>query len=191
MAVTLQPISRADLAVLADSGVPAELASRIADGALPPAFVATRALNHLESGKAAAWCGAFYIVRPGDHVVVGTCGFKDIPRDGTIEIGYGVSPTCRNQGFGTGAVRELCRLAFAGDEVHTVLARVSPANVSSSRVVEKLRFQRGEMNRDEEGELLVQWMARRSSDRALDTQPVDGASPAGRAVGRPAQQDGS
>jgi [ribosomal protein S5]-alanine N-acetyltransferase len=178
MTVTLQRISRAELGVLADSGIPECLAGRLADGALPPAFVARRALTQLAAAKAESWCSTFYMVSDDGGTVVGSCGFKDAPSDGRVEIGYGVSAEWRNRGAATEAVRELCRLAFASGEAHAVLARVSPTNLSSSRVVEKLGFEKGERVVDDDGELVVEWVSRNTS-RAADPRMVpEGAGPA-------------
>jgi len=161
MSVTLQSIPRAELQVLADSGRPDSVTTRMADGALPPAFVAQRSLTQLREGKEEYWCSTFYIVRDSDNCVIGGCGFKDVPSGGRIEIGYGVSPACRNQGVATHAVRELLRLAFATGDVSEVLAKISPMNASSTRVVQKLEFVKGEVTTDEDGELLVQWVMRK------------------------------
>ncbi|MEP7181155.1 MAG: GNAT family N-acetyltransferase [Betaproteobacteria bacterium] len=178
MTVTLLRFSRAELGVLADSGIPERLAGRIADGALPPAFVAQRALKQLEAAKAESWCGTFCIVREDGGAVVGSCGFKDVPSSGQVEIGYGVSPEWRNRGVATGAVRELCRLAFASGEAHAVLARVNPTNLSSSRVVEKLGFERGDTVVDDDGEMVVQWVSRKPPVPALGEPADDGPGPA-------------
>ena len=164
MTVRLQSISRADLLVLANSGLPDGIAARTADGALPPAFVAQRSLTQLQEGKGEYWCSTFYIVRDADNFVVGGCGFKDVPLRGRVEIGYGVSPACRNQGVATHAVRELLHLAFATDAVSEVLAQVSPANAASTRVVQKLSFVKGEAAADESGELVVRWVLRKPPD---------------------------
>jgi ribosomal-protein-alanine N-acetyltransferase len=172
MAVTLHRVSRDELSVLAEGGAPRPPARAIADGALPPAGIAKRALQQLDAGKSELWCGIFYMVREEDGVVVGSCGFKNAPVGGQVEIGYGVAPMCRNQGAATEAVRELCRLAFAASEVQSVLAEVSPANPSSSRVVEKLDFARGATKADEDGELVVQWVSKRKRDLAFDA-PAD------------------
>jgi ribosomal-protein-alanine N-acetyltransferase len=164
MSVTLQSISTADLHVLANLGLPDSVAGRTTDGALPPPHVAKRSLGQLQEGKEEYWCCTFYIVRDVDRLVVGSCGFKDAPSHGRVEIGYGVSPACRNQGVATHAVRHLLRLAFATDAVTEVLAQVSPANASSSRVVEKIGFVKIGAKADEEGELLVQWVIRKPSN---------------------------
>ena len=157
MTFTLQPIREADLQLLASNILPAALANRLAEDALAPPHVAQRALDHLRSGAAEAWCTIYHIVRESDGVVVGGCGFKHPPRHGEVEIGYGVSPACRNQGAATAAVSELCRLAFARPSVNTVLAHINPDNLPSSRVAQRLNFVRGDAIVDEEGELVAQW----------------------------------
>jgi ribosomal-protein-alanine N-acetyltransferase len=171
MNVTLQSISRADLQVLVDAGLPDSVAGRTVDGALPPPFVAKRALDQLQSGKDEYWCSTFYIVRDADGFVVGSCGFKDIPVAGRVEIGYGMAPDCQNQGVATQAVRELLRLAFVTEEVSEVLAQINPTNGSSTRVVQKLGFVKGELKADESGELLVQWVLRKHSAMEIATIP--------------------
>lgn len=157
MPFTLQRISEADLQLLANDIVPDSLARRLADGALPPPQVAQRALGYLRSGAAEPWCSVYHIVRESDGVVVGGCGFKHPPRQGEVEIGYGVSPECRNQGAATAAVDALCRLAFAHASATTVLAHINPENLPSTRVAQKLNFLRGEVIVDEDGELVAQW----------------------------------
>jgi ribosomal-protein-alanine N-acetyltransferase len=161
MSFTLQPISRADLQVLADAGVPDGVAGRTADGALPPPFVAKRSLSQLQQGQEERWCHGFYIVRDTDGFVVGGCGFKGAPMCGQVEIGYGVSPACRNQGAATQAVRELIRRAFAIEAVTEILAQVNPDNVPSTCIVRKLGFVKGEVETGEGGEPLTQWALRK------------------------------
>ncbi len=161
MSFTLQPISRADLQVLADSGLPDGVAGRTADGALPPPFVARRSLGQLQQGQEERWCHGFYIVRDMDGLVVGGCGFKGAPMCGQVEIGYAVSPACRNQGAATQGVRELIQRAFATDAVSEILAQVNPANASSTRIVQKLGFVKGEVEAGEGGEPLAQWVLRK------------------------------
>jgi RimJ/RimL family protein N-acetyltransferase len=161
MSFTLQPISRADLQVLADAGVPAGVAGRTADGALPPPFVAKRGLGQLAQGQEELWCHGFYIVRDMDGLVVGGCGFKGAPMCGQVEIGYGVSPACRNQGAATQAVRQLIERAFATGVINAILAQINPTNASSTRIAQKLGFTRGEVETGEGGELLVQWVLRK------------------------------
>lgn len=163
MPIELYPLSSAELHTLADDGIPGHLAARIADGALPPPFVAARALRMLADGKPAHWCSTFLLVRRTDGAVVGGCGFKDAPRQGRVEIGYAVAPGCRRQGIATAAVRELVRYAFASEAVSEVLAQINPANVASARVAHKLAFDACGTAIDEDDEPLVQWLLHKTT----------------------------
>jgi RimJ/RimL family protein N-acetyltransferase len=163
MTFHIQPIGVADLESIAASRLPNDTALPVADGALPPPHIASRSLEQLAQGKPAYWCSTFYIVRDLDRQVVGACGYKDAPAAGRVEIGYGVAPSCQRQGAASAAVREMLRLAFEIETVHEVLAQVNPANVASTRVVRKFGFDQGTVIVDDDGELLVQWWARRSS----------------------------
>jgi [ribosomal protein S5]-alanine N-acetyltransferase len=161
MSFHLQPIGVPDLQSIATSRAPTDAALPVAEGALPPPHIASRSLEQLAQGKPAYWCSTFFIVRTADRQVVGACGYKDAPAAGRVEIGYGVAPSCQRQGAATAAVGELLRLAFAIDAVHEVLAQVNPANLASTRVVRKFGFDQGNLVVDDDGELLVQWLARR------------------------------
>lgn len=163
MSIDLRPLSRHELQILADSAIPQEITKYVVAGALPPAFVAARALAHLAEGKSSQWCSTFYILRKSDGAIVGGCGFKDAPRDGRVEIGYAVAPSCRNQGIATKAVRELTRLAFASAEVHEVLAEIAPDNEASMRTVRKLNFAHCGIKDGDEN--LVLWLLRKSTSR--------------------------
>lgn len=163
MKINLYQLSPADLRVLAASAIPAALPGAVADGALPPSFVAERSLRQLEAGMNPDWCRSFLIVRDKDSTVVGACGFKSEPANGCVEIGYGVAPSCRKQGIATAAVSELVRLAFASSEANAVLAQVNADNVGSTRVVQSLGFDAHGTVIDDDGEPLVQWLRRRPS----------------------------
>jgi len=158
--VHLVPVPVDDLPLLVQGRTPRALRARTLDEALPPPFVADRSLTQLRGGKPAAWCAPFYMVRTADGAVVGSCGFKDVPRAGRIEIGYGVSPLARRQGAARAAVAALLRIAQASDEVAEVLAQVLPDNLASTRVVQGLGFLAHGRQLDHSGEMLVQWVYR-------------------------------
>ncbi|NML62126.1 GNAT family N-acetyltransferase [Massilia sp. RP-1-19] len=172
MTISLYSLSPADLRALAAGAIPAALPGKLADGALPPAFVAARSLRQLDTGKSADWCGTFLIVRDADSSIVGACGFKDQPADGCVEIGYGVAASCRKRGIATAAVSELVRIAFASLDVVTVLAQINPDNAGSARVVQSLGFEAGGTVIDDDGEPLMQWIRRPSSTARYDPVPV-------------------
>lgn len=156
MPIELRPLSINALRALADSATPEEVANSVVDGALPPALVAVRALAQLAEGKSSQWCSTFYILRPSDGMILGGCGFKDAPLDGRVEIGYAVAPSCRNQGVATAAVRALIQLAFASPDVHEVLAEIDIENEASTRLAQKLNFEKCGVKVGDEK--LVQWL---------------------------------
>jgi len=158
MSFSLLQLSREELLECAVARLPAALASRVEEGALPPSFVAVRALKLIADGKAAFWCNTFLIVRNRDRRIIGGCGFKDAPKDGRVEIGYGVAPGNRSQGAATAAVGLLLQLAF-GNGAREVLAEVTPDNLASAKVVRKLGFVSTGTRVDEEDQLVVQWVA--------------------------------
>lgn len=159
MAFSLLQLSREDLLDLANSRVPAALAARLEADALPPTFVTARALELLAEGKSPYWCNTFLVVRDADSRIVGGCGFKSEPKNGRVEIGYGVSPESRGKGAATAAVKRLLVLAFAAGAME-VLAEVCPENLASTRVVEKLGFSNTGSRVNEQRETVVQWVAR-------------------------------
>ena len=144
---------------IAASRVPIDLAQRLEAGALPPRFVASRALSLQQAGHPSLWCRVYLIVRENDLRIVGGCGFKSPLKDGRVDIGYGVSQAARCRGAATAAVRLLAKAAFdAGAQ--EVLAEVSPANEASLRVVNKAGFVQAGSRVDEGNEFVLQWVAR-------------------------------
>jgi [ribosomal protein S5]-alanine N-acetyltransferase len=131
----------------------------IAEGALPPAHVASRALRLLSEGQVERWCGTYFMVQRPQNLVVGACGFKGPPIQGRVEIGYGVSPSMRGQGLASAAVRALLAIAFSSGRVSEVLAQVGTRNPASARVVAKLGFTMTGTRVDDDDEILVQWVA--------------------------------
>ena len=160
MSVVLERASVPELKIIAATRIPDAIAARVAESALPPAFVAQRALDQLGQGKSVLWCGLYYIASSEGGRILGTCGFKDEVKDGTVEIGYGVSPQYRGRGIATAAVGQMLRIAFQNDSTISVLAEVSAENHSSTRVVQKLGFTASGNRSDEDNELLVRWLAK-------------------------------
>lgn len=67
--------------------------------------------------------------------VVGGIGFHGPPRDGLVEVGYGVVASARGQGVATTALRSLLEVASGLDGVRRVCGRTSRDNVASQRVM--------------------------------------------------------
>jgi len=104
--------------------------------ALPPAFFWERAM----AAEGADWIMPRLFVDEVAGRVVGAGGFKYAPKEGRVEIGYGVSSACRGNGYATQGVLWLCEEAFSSGLVAEVLAETSPFNLASQRVLEKAGF---------------------------------------------------
>ena len=161
MRVVLEALARENLTALAQDETPAALAARAVAGALPPARVAARALERLDAGGTQPWCDVFAISEPGNGAIVGGCGFKGDPVDGRVGIFYGVAPAYRGQGIATAAVRLLVTRAFAMG-APGVLAEILPGNLASARTVQACGFVCLGRHLADDGEVVVQWLARQS-----------------------------
>lgn len=83
--------------------------------------------------------GLWLIMHNVERVVFGSAGFKGKPDEhGAIEIGYGISPRYRRQGYTFEAAQALTEWAFAHPEVRRLNAECLPGNVGSIRILEKL-----------------------------------------------------
>jgi RimJ/RimL family protein N-acetyltransferase len=86
---------------------------------------------------------AYVVVRRADGLAIGDVGFHGPPdADGEVEIGYALVPAARGAGLATEATGLLVTWACGQPGVRRVSARVSPANVPSRRVLERLGFAR-------------------------------------------------
>jgi [ribosomal protein S5]-alanine N-acetyltransferase len=68
---------------------------------------------------------------------IGTAGFFGPPRDGVVEIGYGIVPSRQRRGYATEATHALIELALAQPGVSEIVAHAESANAASIRVLEK------------------------------------------------------
>lgn len=75
-----------------------------------------------------------------DSQLVGGGGFKGIPTNGIVEVGYETRIRFRRQGFATEAVGALGAWALTHPDVDVVIAETSTDNISSIRVLSKLEF---------------------------------------------------
>lgn len=83
--------------------------------------------------------GLWLIMHTQERVVFGSAGFKGKPDDyGEIEIGYGISPGYRRQGYTFEAASALKEWAFTHPEVKRLNAECLPENIGSARILEKL-----------------------------------------------------
>ena len=112
-------------------------------GTIPPAR-AISAQDH--DGQWRPGFGMYQIVLPADgdddrpDIVIGDIGFHTAPSVGSVEIGYGIVPLHRGQGYVTEAVNALTAWALAQPDVTEVRAETEPDNVASQSVLDRAGF---------------------------------------------------
>jgi [ribosomal protein S5]-alanine N-acetyltransferase len=87
----------------------------------------------------AGWNLWFCILRE-PRMLVGNCGFKGLPQDGQVEIGYSMLEAHQRNGYCTEAVRALVDWAFQDRAVRTVIGHTLPGLTPSIRVMAKCGF---------------------------------------------------
>ena len=92
------------------------------------------------SAGADAWTLGYSVVRVEDGVEVGHGGFKGPPKDGVVEIAYGIYPDYEGRGYATEAARALVVVAFGSEAVQVVMAHTIERRNASARVLEKAGF---------------------------------------------------
>lgn len=83
--------------------------------------------------------GYYRVSLRSNGAAIGGIGFKGPPRDGVVEIGYGLAPSARGHGYATEALRAIVDLAETL-EITTVRADTDLDNTASQRVLEKAGF---------------------------------------------------
>ncbi|WP_229367571.1 GNAT family N-acetyltransferase [Telluribacter humicola] len=101
------------------------------------------------------WIG--YYAQVGDKLV-GSGGYKGPPKDGTIEIDYGIFPAFQGQGYGTEICRQLVQLAVQTDPSVRITARTLPDNYASAGVLRKNGFEQVRTVQDEEDGEVLEWV---------------------------------
>lgn len=92
--------------------------------------------------------GIYFLVRRSDGLAIGDIGFHRPPKDGTVEIGFGLAESARGQGYATEAATGLARWALAQPGVSRVVARTDPDNLGSQGVLTRAGF-RHEQTQDD------------------------------------------
>lgn len=116
-------------------------------------------VEQMEQEPATAVWAVWLMVGPATNRVMGDLGFKGPPdADGQVEIGYGILPEHRRQGYAFEAVQALVDWAFRERSVSAVLAECLDDNIGSIRILEKLGMER----LTPEGNML-KWVLRRQA----------------------------
>jgi RimJ/RimL family protein N-acetyltransferase len=125
---------------------------------LPPEGIDSDIAAHVRATvrrlREQGWNGNWMIVF--ENEVVGLCGFKHPPIDGSVEIGYNVWPSRQRAGHASRAVAAMLRYARLNPAIRTITAETTTANSPSHRVLETNGFQcTGTRYDAEDGELIL------------------------------------
>ena len=126
-------------------------AARVAQGSDDPAWVsdypteggrvaARMLLQQIQRGAHTPGFGVYQVRRVTDGLVIGNVGFHSAPHGGAVEIGFDMAESARCLGHTTTAVRCLVNWAFLQPTVRRVVARTTPDNIASQRVLVKAGF---------------------------------------------------
>jgi [ribosomal protein S5]-alanine N-acetyltransferase len=86
--------------------------------------------------------GPWIAIDRAANAIVGGAGFVGKPRDGQVELGYGIAPEAQRRGYATEAAGGVVAWAQRQHGVERVVAGCDADNAASIRVLEKLGFER-------------------------------------------------
>jgi len=135
---------------------------RMAEGALPAAYLIKSAIANLRAGFEAIWHSFFLFIDDEGRNAIGSGNFHGPPSRGRVEIGYEVAPSYRGSGVATQAAKLLVEQAFAHSTVKEVVAHTTLDNFASRRVVEKAGFELIGQRQVEGFGLTDEWLIRKT-----------------------------
>lgn len=73
--------------------------------------------------------------------IVGSSGFHNLPdKNGMIKIGFGIDPAFQNKGYGKQLLHGMWNWVVEDTRVKTLRFTVSPSNIISKSIIQKLKF---------------------------------------------------
>lgn len=120
------------------------------------------ALDRLsESPEESGWW-TYFPIHKQDNKLIGSGGYKGKPTtDGTVELGYEISPDYRNRGLATEMTKGLIKNALKDDRVKSITAHTLGQENPSTRVLQKCGFVKVEELYDPDDGLIWKWELKR------------------------------
>lgn len=81
-----------------------------------------------------------WVISLKDGTRIGSFCFMGTPKNGTVEIGYGIDKKHEGNGYATETVRQMCDWAFSNSGVYYIEAETEPDNAASQAVLRKAGF---------------------------------------------------
>ena len=151
---------RARLGVLLDAHVPINWPNDIYDEGVVGFFLD----RLLDDSTSLGWWSWYGILCDDDRTLVAGLGFKGVPRENAVEVGYGVVEEFRRRGIATEAVSALIDWAFEDNRIARVDAQVHVGNLASERVLSNVGFRPSHQAQNPDG--LQRFSPARAQDRA-------------------------
>ena len=106
------------------------------------------------AGSFAPWLGYLALE---NEIVVGTCAFRSLPRNGEVEIAYFTFPDFEGRGVATEMARHLIEIAQATSPGIRIFAFTLPEKNASNHILQKLEFNFAGETRDEDDRVVWRW----------------------------------
>ena len=99
------------------------------------------------------WGWGSLVIHQADNTLIGHVMLKIIPDatgspTGSLELGYFIIPSYRQQGYGTEATKAMLDWAFTQPEIDTMTAGCDADNIASQRLLEKIGMEHTETRGD-------------------------------------------
>lgn len=116
--------------------------------------------NKILEGVAPEWLMYLPILKQ-ENGLVGNCGYKGVPKDGMVEIGYEVIEKYRCQGLATEIATALIKHAFTYGQIHLIQAHTLAKENESGSVLKKCGMRKMEETDDPEDGKIWRWEIRK------------------------------
>ena len=147
-------LAAGELSFFGDAGLPAPLAHIVRN------MAAMQAALYRKTQAVEPWIG--YLARiPAEQALVGSCSF--VGRQGDqVEIAYFTFPGLEGRGFGGRMAEALVEIAWDDPALQQIIAHTLPQENASTRILQRLGFERaGEAVDPDEGSVW-RWSLRRT-----------------------------
>ncbi|MDD8025972.1 MAG: GNAT family N-acetyltransferase [Acidobacteriota bacterium] len=122
-----------------------------------PGVVIEDSVRRFEAGEEWFWCSPRLFAEPASGLIIGAGSFRGAPREGEVEIGYGVTASQAGRGLASEGAAGLIKEAFGRAEVTAVTAETAVDNRASERVLEKNGFRKCGNRVDPEDGPVTRW----------------------------------
>ena len=123
------------------------------------------------TGANTPWTGYLAVDR-AHQIIIGTCGFTAPPdAEGVVEIAYFTFPSFEGRGYASAMAAGLVELAEGTAEIRRVRAHTLPEGNASTRILEKLGFERIGESLDPEAGQVWRWERDPAAHRSPRSSP--------------------